>query len=83
MFGAIGLYRRGIFFGIVAGDVLYLKVDDATKADYEREGCRPFKPYGERSGTMRYFEVPMEVLENASELAQWAKAAVRVAERSR
>jgi DNA transformation protein len=28
MFGGIGLYCRGLFFGIIAADVLYLKVDD-------------------------------------------------------
>ena len=42
----------------------------------------PFKPFEDRSGTMEYFQVPVEVLESAAELAQWAKEAVAVAERA-
>src|SRR5438045_7211029 len=34
MFGGVGLYHRGIFFGIIARDSLYLKVGDANRADY-------------------------------------------------
>lgn len=82
MFGGVGLYRRGLFFGIIAGDVMYLKVDDTTRADYERAGMGPFRPYPHRSGTMQYYAVPMEVLESAADLAHWARRAVKVAERS-
>lgn len=82
MFGAVGLYRRGTFFGIVAGDVLYLKVDDTTRGDYTGRGCGPFQPYGDRGGTMRYYAVPVDVLESAEDLAEWARRAVQVAERT-
>jgi len=82
MFGAVGLYYRGLFFGIVAGDVLYLKVDGSTRGDYERAGMHPFRPYPNRSGTMQYYAVPLDVLESASELARWARRAAAVAERA-
>ena len=83
MFGGVGLYSRGVFFGIMARDVLYLKVDDGNRADYERAGMRRFKPYaGPQSGTMEYYAVPLEVLESARDLAQWARKAVDVAKRS-
>ena len=72
MFGGIGLYRDGLFFGIVAGDVLYLKVDDRTRRDYEAAGMAPFKPYAHRPGSMQYYAVPVGVLESASEWAEWA-----------
>ena len=81
MFGGVGLYYRDIFFGIIAGDVLYLKVDESTRPEYERAGMRAFKPYPHRSGTMQYYSVPLEVLESTAELARWARAAVAVAER--
>jgi len=81
MFGGVGLYHHGIFFGIIAGDVLYLKVDDSTREDYVRAGMGPFMPYPYRGGTMRYYEVPVDVLESAGELALWAGRAVDVAER--
>ena len=82
MFGGVGLYCRGAFFGIIAGDVLYLKVDHATRADYERAGMRPFKPYANRAGTMQYYAVPLDVLESAFELAAWARKAIDAAERT-
>jgi peptidoglycan-N-acetylglucosamine deacetylase len=37
MFGGVGLCRRSRFFALIAGDTLYLKVDDTTRADYEAE----------------------------------------------
>ena len=80
MFGGVGLYHRGVFFAILAADVLYLKVDAATRPDYERAGMQPFRPYpGRQSGTMRYYAVPLEVLESATELAAWARKAVAAA----
>ena len=82
MFGGVGLYCGGAFFGIIAGDVLYLKVDDTNRQDYERASARPFKPYPDRGGTMQYYAVPLDVLETAPELAAWARKAVGVAERS-
>jgi len=82
MFGGIGLYKRDLFFGIVAGDVLYLKVDDQNRPKFEKAGMPPFKPFEDRLGAMQYFRVPVEVLESAGELARWAKEAMAVAERA-
>jgi DNA transformation protein and related proteins len=82
MFGGIGLYCRGVFFGIIAGDRLYLKADDSNRADYESAGESPFRPYPDRAGTMQYYSVPVAILESAPELGEWARRAIRVAERS-
>jgi DNA transformation protein len=82
MFGGVGLYCRGIFFGIIAGDALYLKVDDTTRGDYEAQGMPPFEPYPHRAGTMQYYAVPLDVLESSRDLAKWARKAVTVAERA-
>jgi DNA transformation protein len=82
MFGGVGLYRHGVFFGIIAGDVLYLKVDDETRGDYERAGSCPFKPYADRSVTMQYYAVPVNVLESAPDLARWARAAAAAGSRA-
>jgi DNA transformation protein len=80
MFGGIGLYRRGVFFGIIAGDVLYFKVDDGNRLDYERKGAQPFRPYANRP-SMKYFAVPVEILESAHDLAAWARKSLRAATR--
>ena len=50
MFGGVGLDRGGLFFGIVAGDVLYLKADDETGGTFEAAGSQPFDPYPGRAG---------------------------------
>ena len=79
MFGGVGLYAGEIFFGIVAGDVLYLKVDEATRATYEAAGAEPFTPYADRAMTMSYYAVPVDVLESAPVLIEWARRAVTAA----
>ena len=82
MFGGVGLYAGTVFFGIVYHDILYLKVDDRTRADYERAGMKPFTPYAPRTTTMQYYEVPAGVLENGDDLTAWAQKAIAAAERS-
>jgi DNA transformation protein len=79
MFGGVGLYQRGVFFGILARDTLYLKVGDSHRADYTRAGMKAFKPYANRSGTMKYYAVPLEILESPTDLAVWAGKAIAVA----
>jgi DNA transformation protein len=79
MFGGVGLYADDVFFGILASDVLYFKVDDSSRRDYERAGAGPFKPYADRAMTMSYYAVPLVVVEDATTLVKWAKRAVDVA----
>ena len=80
MFGGVGLYHAGVFFGILARDTLYLKVDASNLAGYEQAGMKPFRPYpGRQTGTMRYYSVPLEVLESPVDLAAWARKAIAVA----
>ena len=79
MFGGTGLYSHDVFFGIVHRDVFYLKVDDETRAEFQRAGMKPFKPYPGQPGTMGYYEVPLAVLESPRDLAIWAGRAVAVA----
>jgi DNA transformation protein and related proteins len=79
MFGGVGLYCGGVFFGILARDKLFLKVDDSNRGDYSEHRMQPFKPYPDREGTMRYFEVPLSVLESPLDLIEWARKAVAVA----
>jgi DNA transformation protein len=73
MFSGAGLYHQGLFFGIIADDVLYFKVDDGNRQDYIDAGMGPFKPFG--SYAMGYYDVPADVLEDSHELALWARKA--------
>lgn len=79
MFGGIGLYADGVFFGIVAGDVLYLKVDDRSRPDYERVGAHPFRPYADRPVTMQYYNVPVGIVEDSETVCAWARRAIAIA----
>jgi DNA transformation protein and related proteins len=82
MFGGVGLYHQGVFFAIIANDVLYLKVDDQTRPAYEAAGSRPFMPFPGRATSMHYYAVPVSVLESPPDLSQWARRAIEVAERA-
>ena len=79
MFGGVGLYADEVFFGILAADVLFFKVDDTNRREYETAGSSPFKPYADRAMTMPYYNVPIVVLEDAVMLGEWAARALAVA----
>jgi DNA transformation protein len=81
MFGGVGLYCEGLFFGLIALDVLYLKVDETTRGDYEAAGSRRFKPFPDRPGSLQYYAVPLDVLESQRDLVDWARKAVGVAKK--
>ena len=68
MFGGAGLYYGGLFFGLIASDALYFKVDDENRQAYQAAGARPFQPYGDDSYSMSYYEVPVDVLEDVDQL---------------
>lgn len=83
MFGGVGLYADELIFALIDDDVLYLKVDDATRPAFERRGLRPFQPFGEGTATMPYYPLPEDLLEDPDALRPWTDAAVDVARRAR
>jgi DNA transformation protein len=83
MFGGIGLYSEDVFFGILAADVLYFKVDDDSRRAYQSKRMEPFKPFADRTMTMSYYAVPPDVLEDSDLLAKWAQRAIGVASKAK
>lgn len=83
MFGGVGLYSEGLFFALIDDDSLYFKVDDTNRQDFEAEGMGPFRPYGDDSHVMQYYEVPAELLEDPERLRPWVEKAIEVARRSK
>jgi DNA transformation protein len=83
MFGGVGLYSGDLFFALMDDDTLYFKVDDTNRPRFVERGMGPFRPGGEGGEVMQYYEVPVEVLEDAEALAPWAAEAVEVARRAR
>lgn len=83
MFGGIGLYSGDQFFGIVAFDRLWFKVDDGNRGEYLARGMDAFKPFPDRPTTMSYFEVPPDLLDDSEELRVWAMRSVAIARRAK
>lgn len=82
MFGGVGLYagpQSDLFFGLVADDRLYFRVDDATRAHYADHEAEPFAPNGQVM--KNYLEVPASILDDREAVGQWAVQAVAVARR--
>ncbi|MBI1187277.1 MAG: competence protein TfoX [Alphaproteobacteria bacterium] len=85
MFGGAGVYADGLMFGLIAGEVLHLKVDDALKAALAEAGSGPFiwEPQnGPRKGEkvdMGYWRLPERALDDPDEAVRWARKALAVA----
>ena len=74
MFGGCGLYCGRVFFGIVQKGRLYFKTDATTAARYRKREMKPFRPNAKQT-LKNYYEVPVNVLEDAGELTIWARQA--------
>jgi DNA transformation protein and related proteins len=84
MFGGIGVFAGDLFFAIIANDVLYFKVDDTNRAQYESAGSTAFAPYPDKTKmTMPYHNVPVSVLEDADTLVRWARQSIALVERKK
>ena len=82
MFGGVGIYADGWFFALIANDQLYFKVDDTNKQDFEKAGMQPFRPYDD-DRAMKYWEVPIDVIEDLDQLKIWQQKAIQVARSSK
>lgn len=74
MFGGAGLYLDGTIFALLADDVLYLKVDEQNRADFEAEDMEPLSPFEDGKLVLKsYYECPPQLLEDSGELCDWAR----------
>ena len=65
MFGGFGIYRDGLMFALVAGDVLYLKADGENRREFEDAGSEPFSYQARRKQViLSYWRAPEEALES-------------------
>ena len=76
MFGGYGLYQDEVFFGIIFRGRLYYKTDETTVVDYKKRKMRPFRPNA-RQTLRNYYQVPVEIIEDRDQLAEWARLAIR------
>ena len=84
MFGGYGVYRDDLMFGLVADDVLYLKVDAQSKKLFEEQGLRPFE-YVKNGKPMKmsYYTAPEEIFDDPDVANVWAHHAYDAALRSK
>jgi len=85
MFGGAGVYAEGVMFALLAQETIYIKVDDALKAELHDEGGAPFvwtPKSGPRQGEqvdMGYWSLPDAGLDDPEVAAVWGAKALRVA----
>jgi DNA transformation protein and related proteins len=80
MFGGIGLYSDGLFFGLIDDDTVYFKTAESNIAPYRERNMPRFMPFPDRpESVLGYHQVPADVIEDAETLADWARLSVAVA----
>ena len=81
MFGGRALYIDDLCMALIFNDALYLKVNDDSRAAFERAGCKPFV-YETRDGdhqALGYYTAPEEAMESPAEMIPWARRALAAA----
>jgi len=71
-------------FGLIVRDTIYLKADEQTIPDFEREGLTPFTyaAKGKKRISLSYWRLPDRLYDDPDELAQWARQALMAAQRA-
>jgi DNA transformation protein len=80
MFGGYGLYQDETFFGIIHRGRLYFKIDESTVGEYRKRKMKPIRPNAKQT-LKSYYQVPVEIIEDADELREWAEKAIRCQEK--
>ncbi|MDE2298313.1 MAG: TfoX/Sxy family protein [Burkholderiales bacterium] len=84
MFGGHGLYVDDLFVALILSERLYLKVDTATRPDFEAAGCVPFVyAAAGKAVALGYFSAPEEAMESPPLMQPWARRALAAALRAR
>jgi len=81
MFGGAGIYFGGKIFALGDNDVLYLKAAPDQREKFQKAGCKPFEPWPGHV-MAGYWTVPVDVQEDRHQLAQWAREALKAANKS-
>ena len=78
MFGGAGLWRDGKMFGLVADDVVYLKVDETNRGKYEAACSSPLKPFDDHKTVLSFYEVPPDIFESPVEFTEWVDESLTI-----
>ncbi len=83
MFGGYGIYLDGTIFAIAAGEQIFFKIDDTSRARYEAAGMSVFRPFDDHTVLRSYYEVPPTILGDGGSVREWAAEAHRIARQPR
>jgi DNA transformation protein and related proteins len=89
MFGGAGIFADGQVFALIFDGAIFLKVDEASIPDFEREGSKPFVYTRAKSrgrvgrASLSYWRLPERLYDDPDELAVWAGRALSIAERKK
>jgi DNA transformation protein len=81
MFGGAGVYAGDVMFGLIDDDVLYLKTDEALRAELADEGSVAWV-YARAPGKWEetsYWRLPEAALDDPDDAVRWARKALAVA----
>ena len=83
-FGGEGIYAGDTMLGMVFNnDTIYFKTDAETRKAFDAEKSKPFTFYkGKELITMTWLSLPDRLYDEPDELAQWARAALKIARAS-
>ena len=78
MFGGHGVYRDGLMFALVSGDVLYFKTDDETRPRFMAAGSQPFSYENKHRGLVAtsYWQAPDDAMESSALMQPWARLGI-------
>jgi DNA transformation protein and related proteins len=86
LFGGAGISSDGLTFALVFDGAIFLKVDDDSIPDFEREGSAPFTYTRAKSkgrvgkASLSYWRLPERLYDDPDELAVWARRAFATAQ---
>lgn len=82
MFGVAGLFAGDMIFGLIDDDTIYLKADEALRAEMEAEGSISwvYRFSAKPMETISYWRLPEAALDDPDAAAAWARKALAVAE---
>lgn len=86
MFGGAGVYSGQDMFALIDHDRVYVKSDEALKADLESEGGEAFEWTNPNTGKtiqMSYVSLPVNAMDSRDEASVWARKALDVAIQAR
>jgi DNA transformation protein len=83
MFGKTGVFCDGVMLGMVTGNTLYLRVDDANRVIFGEAKSSPPLNYAKKGvlTDLSFWRVPDRVFDNSDEILRWASAAQSAARR--